>query len=142
MAEKKVLLKDMLDRKKEITDKLSTQVRTIALGILIATWGLLTNSNPQTEILVKSFLPAFTLIDLCAVLALLFDFVQYVCSYEVVSKALKTRDTETQLGDYDDQSSSFRWANRFFILKQVSAAVAVVVFLFCLAVYFGFRMVA
>jgi len=137
---KAVPLQSILERQKETSDKISTQVRTIALGVLALTWGTLTNSSATAEEITKHFLPMLLLADLFAILALIFDFAQYACSYQVARDAYLNRDRETNLGDYDEESEFFKWQYRLFRAKQVSTALAVFITLLTLFAYFVLRL--
>lgn len=137
---KTVALKDILERQKETSDKISTQVRTIALGVLALTWGTVTNTSAIAQEITTHFLPALLLADLFAIFALMFDFAQYACSYQVARDAYVNRDRETNLGDYDDESEFFKWQYWLFRLKQISTALAVVTSLLTLFAYFVLRL--
>lgn len=137
---KTVAVKDILERQKEISDKISTQVRTIALGVLALTWGTVTSDSPVAREITASFLPPFLGAGLFAVLALIFDFAQYVCSFHVARDAYLNRDRKTNLGDYDEESEFFKWQYRLFRAKQVSTALAVFITLLTLFAYFVLRL--
>ena len=134
-----VPLEKILERQKETSDKISTQVRTIALGVLALSWGTATNSSMVAQEITANFLVLFLLADLFAVLALIFDFAQYACSYQVARDAYLSRDRQTNLGDYDDESEFFKWQYRLFRAKQVSTVIVSLIALLILFTYFLFK---
>lgn len=116
---------DVLDRQKEVTDKISTQVRTIAAGLIVFTWGIYTGTADITVELAKKFSPLLIAVDALCVAAILADFLQYLCAYQVVKDALhKLRAGNLQDVKYDDTTLTFRCQNYFFTAKQVLLAAA------------------
>src|ERR1700754_1537847 len=116
---------DVLDRQKEVTDKISTQVRTIAAGLIVFTWGIYTGTADITVELTKKFAPLLITVDLLCIAAILADFLQYLCAYQVVKDAMgRMRAGNLQDVKYNDTALTFRCQNIFFSAKQVLLAVA------------------
>ena len=120
-------LKEVLERKKEVTDKISIQVRTISAALIVFTWSIFSSvdSSKAAEIR-KVFTPFLLLIDIFAILALAADFLQYVCAQRVVENALSVPESKSS-GNYlyDDEWPSYRAQNWAFLLKQIFCATAV-----------------
>ena len=122
---------DVLDRQKEVTDKISTQVRTIAAGLIVFTWGIYTGTADITVELTKKFAPLLITVDLLCIAAILADFLQYLCAYQVVKDAMgRMRAGNLQDVKYNDTALTFRCQNIFFSAKQVLLAVATAL-MFC-----------
>src|SRR4051794_15346130 len=101
--------KDILDRKKEVTDKISTQVRTIAAGLIVFTWSVYSSTEHGMASAMKSVLtPLLLVIDLLCVFALSADFLQYMSSWLTTDKALKDSENISQDDyTYDDEWISY-----------------------------------
>jgi len=106
-----------------ITDKLSTQVRTIALGILVFVWGLLVGQSATTLDIAKHW--KWTLMGLggAAIFVMLIDFLQYVAAYWNVSSLEQTMG---QTGEYDTSSISYKLRLNLFGLKIVLLIMTVI----------------
>jgi len=92
-----------------LTETLSTQVRTVALGVLVLTWGLLIGDSSFTAAIATDIKPQLLGIGLCAVASMFLDFLQYICGY-LVSKGMLEKmegkgNKETQ---YDYKAISYR----------------------------------
>ena len=70
-------LKEYITEKSFVSDRISTQVRIIAIGLLATTWSLLIG---QVNIFINTlqyFRVHFILISIISVIVLMFDFLQY-----------------------------------------------------------------
>jgi hypothetical protein len=70
-------IKKIISEKNFVTDRISTQVRIIAVGLLATTWSLLIG---QVNIFINTlqyFRVHFILISIIAIIVLMFDFLQY-----------------------------------------------------------------
>jgi len=113
-------LKEVIDELKWISDRISTQVRTIGMGILAVTWGLLITqpqiAGPLPDNLKKNLL----IIGVIALSSIFCDFLQYFFAY-LNNEGLRNRIEEGNLDalDYDYTAPSYRLRKLFFWTKQV-----------------------
>jgi hypothetical protein len=135
--------KDILDRQKEVSDKISSQARTLAVSILAISWFLL---MPGKDGLVLPYLLNRALVIAAGTfsfLALAFDFFHYVFSYRTVQETLnsplgaapepKGGSKETSLSyQYDYKSGNYKAQNFFFKYKQVALVVSAVALVFAI----------
>ena len=77
MANKKNILKE----KDFHSEKISTQVRTVALGLLITIWGFLIGQSKTTFTINASLKNCLLWIGLLSLVVLFFDFLQYLFGY-------------------------------------------------------------
>src|SRR2546430_2655418 len=93
---------EILARKKEMSDKISTQVRTLGVGILALTWGLtVSDSAIAKDITAKLKMPLLW-VGTLAIGVIFLDFLQYVCSYEVARRLLNYMEAnKLTVGEYD-----------------------------------------
>ena len=110
-----------------ITDRLSTQVRTVALGVLALAWGLLLGDKDPAKSEVLHLKWHLMGIGGICVLVLVLDYLQYVAGYTETSGLLKTMERLKQdHGQYDRKKLSYRLRGVFFALKQWTLAAAIV----------------
>ena len=64
-----------------LTDRLSTQVRTTALGVLVFSWGLLMGESTVARSLAAQLKRDLVAVAALAVLAMLCDILQYLFGY-------------------------------------------------------------
>lgn len=113
-------LKEVIDELKWISDRISTQVRTIGMGILAVTWGLLITqpqiAGPLPDNLKKNLL----IIGVIALSSIFCDFLQYFFAY-LNNEGLRNRIEEGNLDalDYDYSATSYKLRKFFFWTKQV-----------------------
>jgi hypothetical protein len=97
-----------------VTDKISSQVRWFAVGVLAFVWGLLTAREPA----VRCWTPALVLCGLLGSTTLFADFLQYVAGYRaaLVLRAQLRRGERVEGYDPDDVWRRVRhW---LFLIKQ------------------------
>ncbi|MGC2743821.1 MAG: hypothetical protein WA672_11580, partial [Candidatus Angelobacter sp.] len=82
--------KDVLERLHFITDRLSTQVRTLGLGILVVTWGIFIGDSPTARDMSHGLKVPLLLAGAGSILAMLLDFLQYVAGYLDAQTTLRT----------------------------------------------------
>ena len=129
-------LKEITEELEFISDKLSTQVRTVAIGLLAITWAILVGDSSFLRKLSEGLGKRLLLIAVLSVFVLLVDFIQYVIGYVYVYKALKAAEAEnlTEI-DYDPDSSLYQFRSILFWTKQFVLIVTLVLFLVVLACY-------
>lgn len=127
--------KDVLDRQKEVSDKISAQTRTLAVSILAISWVLVVPGKEGALFLHPPNPMWLIVAGTLSLLALSFDFFQYVFSYRTVQETLgKPQDATSEDGEegknkrektytYDYKSTNYKAQNFFFEYKQ-SALIA------------------
>jgi hypothetical protein len=122
MAQKR----DVLDQLTSVSDRLSTQVRTVALGILALTWGLLVGDSAAAKDISSHWRGNLVALGGLAVLVMFLDFLQYVAGYHNV-RALQEKMEKESLEEvrFDDTSWSWKLRLFFFHAKQWALAINV-----------------
>ena len=103
-------LQQILERKKDVSGQVSTQTRTLALGMLAISWALLTVHDDPLRTMALS-VSRFWMLSLavCAVLVIAFDLLQYVAATTVAEKA--TKDAEAvpaKTALYDNTTPAYK----------------------------------
>ena len=120
-----VKLEDVRTRLKDVSDKISAQVRTLGLGVIAFTWGLLVGDAPVAKNLAASFRWQILAIGGLAILSLLLDFLQYVAGYKNALALFTHMESAGDMeGQYDYSSFSYRVQNFCFSAKQAVLLVA------------------
>ena len=116
---------DVLARKKDMSDKISTQVRTLGLGILALTWGLVVSESAIARDITKRLRTPLLCVGTLAIGVILFDFLQYACAYEVARRLLNKMEAEKSTEGYYDYSSPL-WILQsvLFYAKQIVLGLA------------------
>jgi hypothetical protein len=116
-----------------LTDQISTQIRTVALGVLVLTWGLLIGESQTIRSLGAAAKPQLLVTGGAAILTMFLDFLQYAAGY-VNAKDVLARMERDHLDDapYDYKSWSYRLRLFFFHAKCWLLSVTVMWFLFVL----------
>jgi len=128
--------KDILDREKEVTDKISTQVRTISVGLIVFTWSIYNAAEHTLAAGMKRVLsPLFVVVDILCVLALGADFLQYVCAKVAVENSLnEPMDRANNLYGYKAAWLSYRaqywtfWSKIAFCGAAIALALIVTLY--------------
>ena len=121
-----VPIKDLYEELQFVSDRISTQVRTIALSILAFSWLILAGSKDAAAI-TQRFDPWMAILTgVLAFAALIFDYLQYFFGYlnadATRSKAEKKNQQEIEY-DYSDARYVLRIV--MFWLKQAAIVAAV-----------------
>jgi hypothetical protein len=117
-------------------DRLSSQVRAIALGLLAVTWAILIGESTIFKHLSAEIGQWLLRVGALSVLALLFDFLQYVFGY-IYSDHLRKMLEARKLKDLDYNYRHPLWLLRrgMFWLKQATVLIAVIMFICTLIPY-------
>lgn len=116
---------DILARKKDMSDKISTQVRTLGVGVLALTWGIMVSDSTIAKEMTSRLRVPFLVIGTLAVLVILLDFLQYVVGYEVARRLLRDMEARKATeGEYDYGAWSYRLQSVLFYGKQLILLVA------------------
>jgi hypothetical protein len=116
-------LKEASQRLDLLSTQISTQVRTISLGVLAVTWLFISGSKDSPALLGK--IPKWELVTVACLclIALVLDMAQYCIAFYKVRKAYDaTRASKTDTNpDPKVTYPKDNWRNRFFYAKQVFA---------------------
>jgi hypothetical protein len=128
--------KEVLERKKETSDKVSTQVRTMGLGLLAFTWGLIISDSPLAKAIAETLKWHLLVIGFLSILTVFLDFLQYVVGYQVALRLLRSMEARgADTGDYNYESFLWRAQNWLFYAKQILLAMAASYLLIAVAVF-------
>lgn len=101
-----------------LTDKISTQVRTVALGVLALAWGLLIGGPATPPVATKSLKSQLVAIGASAILTMFLDFLQYVAGYvNTIGLLIWMEKNKLDKGEYDYESMSYRLRRILFRTK-------------------------
>jgi hypothetical protein len=109
-----------------VTDRLSTQVRTIAFGALAFSWGILIGDSASAKNLTAQL--KWHLVGVCAaaVFTLFIDFAQYCAAYkETRTVYLAAQGDPKHEAQFDEGSLYFRRRNFFFFAKLAALSTTV-----------------
>ena len=133
-------VKDIVEELQWISDRISTQVRTLGVGLIAVTWGLLI-AQPQIAGPMPEWIKKHLLISgVLALSAMVCDFLQYICAYWNSKALLSDMEAKKlQEAKYDYTALSYRSRTFFFGVKQLLVVVAYIWFLaviipFCIGV--------
>ena len=122
--------KDVLAELTGITDKLSTQVRTTAVAVLVLTWGLLIGDSPIARAISTERKPSLILLGVASVTILFLDFLQYFAGYFSTKKVFDEMEkAKTDEGQYDYGSLPWRFRFLLFWAKQALLVLTVIALL-------------
>jgi hypothetical protein len=113
-----------------LSDRISTQVRTMSIGLLAIAWGLLIGkpeiSQPLPLWLKKNLLA----IGILALVVMLSDFLQYFFGLLVVDSLRKSMEKMKQTeAEYDYGTITYRLRKLFFWVKLFLVVIACIWFL-------------
>lgn len=117
-----------------LSDRISTQVRTVSLGVLALTWGLLIGESESARALSRQWKTNLIGIGGTAIVAMFLDFLQYAAGFRDNFK-LRAKMNEASLteADYDEKALTWRLRLLFFRAKQWVLAFAVLWLLYVLS---------
>ncbi len=122
---------NVLDRKKESSDKISAQVRTLGVGILALTWGLLASDSAIAKQMATTLRMPLLRAGTLAVLVILLDYMQYFFAHEVARLLLNQMERDgLNEGQYNYKSWPYRLMYWLFYGKQ-ALLLLVTVYLLC-----------
>jgi hypothetical protein len=122
---------DLIAREKDVTDRISTQVRTLAAGLIVFTWSIFNSADATFSAAIrKGMTPFLLLIDLFAIFALILDVGQYMLAEMVINeswaKPVKAAtETEPAVYTFNDKGIPYRAQTWVFWLKQACCGAAV-----------------
>ncbi len=123
MASKADILKEL----DFVTDKLSTQVRTTALGALVFAWGLLVGESSVARSVAGQLKWHLVGVGAVAILTMFLDFLQYLAGYTNALSAYRAMEAAKKTeGQFDENSFSYRLRKFFFYGKSLGLMVTVI----------------
>jgi hypothetical protein len=136
VSDSKVSYSDIAKRLSEVSDRLSSQVRTLSLGVLAFTWGLFVGESDVSRGFTHAFRSRILAIGALAITALLFDFLQYVFGYWDSYRLIRSLDqVGADEGMWDSGSFLYRAQAFCFGAKQVVLLAATLWLLFDIGIY-------
>jgi hypothetical protein len=105
-----------------LSDKLSAQVRLIALGMLAVSWGLLVSPPQGVNVSARGLL----VVAILALLTMIVDMLQYVVGYANTRRHHRRLIRENIEEGYDPEAPLYRFRIRLFWAKQILVGVAFV----------------
>ena len=129
---------EILERWNFFADRMSTQVRTIAIGLLATAWALLIGKLEVTRNMVAELETHFFLIGALAIFTLVLDFLQYLSGFLNTHKLVAKMDRHNlDEADYE-YDVLYKLNDIFFWAKQVSIIACAFWFIGCLIAYYFF----
>jgi|SRR5271155_2763536 len=126
----------VIERLEKVSDRISAQVRTLGLGTLAFTWGLLVGQSAVANDIAKSLRWHLLLIGALTIAALLLDFLQYVSGYFVANNLRATMEREHKdWGKFRYKSFPYRVQSFCFVAKQVLMIVTAIWLVIAIVVY-------
>jgi hypothetical protein len=102
-----------------MTDKISTQVRTVSVGILVLTWGLLVGESSAAKNIASQLKGSLLAIGLAAIMVMVLDFLQYVAGYFDTLGVLRRVEAQgAKEGTWNPRSILYRVRQGCFYSKQ------------------------
>ncbi len=119
--------KDVLDELHTLSDKISSQTRSIGLGLIAVVWALITGSKDVPPVVEAGKRHVLLIILLLSIVALLVDYLQYVSGYlndlRLVRKAEMRREEAIV---FHKSGFLYRFRAWCFVGKQITILSAVV----------------
>lgn len=129
-------LQDVISELHFLSDRLSTQVRVLAIGLLVLSWGLLIGESQTAKEAAEAMKRGLLFVGFLSVLTMFCDFLQYVLGYIDTDKVRrKAEDSDQKQARYNERCWTYVWRLRLFWGKQILLAVTVVFFLLMLGRY-------
>ena len=111
-------IKEIIERRSFFSDRISSQVRIVAISLLATTWGLLIGKvkmlDSSSEILLKDLI----IVSSIAICVLFIDFMQYLFAYLNTDRLIsemdekKLEEADYKYDNYYNLSVFFFWAKQ------------------------------
>lgn len=120
-------LKEIIEELQFLSDRISTQVRTIAVSLIALVWAISLDATSSQIGLTVSAKRELVLIGVLALLAMVFDYLQYFLGF-VYTNALRNEieSQDKEEGQYNYRDWRYRLRNGLFCMKQIVLLAAVV----------------
>lgn len=128
-------LKEFIEERSFVTDRISTQVRIIGVGLLATTWSLLLGEVDSLRDIILQCRPHFIIIGTIAMIALAFDYLQYLFSYLNIKKTLSKMESQNIIDtNYDYDDNFYQLSKWLFVGKQIVLLAGLLYFFICMFV--------
>lgn len=112
--------KGVNERLEKVSDRISAQVRTLGLGILAFSWGLLVGQSTVANEVAQVLRWHLLVIGALTILSLLLDFLQYVSGYVAANTVRRTMERQqVAWGQFSYTSVPYRVQIFCFVAKQI-----------------------
>jgi hypothetical protein len=109
-----------------LSDRLSTQVRTVALSVIALVWLFVAGASQLTSLPAMPSRQALLRIAALALASLVFDYLQYVFGYLAANALRKTAERGgAKSAEYDYADWRYRARSALFWLKQLTVLASV-----------------
>lgn len=113
-------LPDIYKRLGDVSDRLSTRARALAIGLIAFFWAILTSNSDLAKQFAQAYKTQLLGVAGLAILALLFDFLHYAVAYYYANMVRKTAEASTaKQAEYDYTHPFYRMQDVCFFMKQV-----------------------
>lgn len=130
-------LKEFIDERSFVTDRISSQVRIIAIGLLATSWSLLIGQVNISQKITEIYRQHLLLISFIATITLMSDYLQYLFSYLSIKRKLTDMEKKgEETSDYNYNDIFYMLSKSLFYIKQFAISVGVIYFVICLCVIF------
>lgn len=128
--------KQRLAQKAVVSARISETSRLVGFGIVAWVFAVHTSETSFAADYVRSFRFCINLAGILGMLAIAFDYWQYLCAYSSVQHALTREDNDYK---YDESHIGYVFQNVFYVAKQVCAVLGslAIVITFGVFVIFG-----
>ncbi len=113
--------KSVIERYTNTTKAISDLIRYIGFGLVVVAYGLLTTKSDILAKFAATNKSELIAVMLIGILTIILDYSQYIFALKEIKEALKRADSE-----YDDESFWHKGSNCIFLLKQLCAAIGVI----------------
>ena len=128
-------IEKIIDELQWLSDRISTQVRTLGTVLVAITWGLIIGKPELAGPIPQGIQKQLLMIGVLALGAMLIDFLQYVLAYANNKNLLGDMETQKlEKKEYDYSAVTYRLRNLCFWVKQVVLLIASLWFLILIVV--------
>ena len=125
-AEMRIRKDRLYKEEKHVTSKVSELVRLISIGVLAADYTIIV-SNSKFAIMIMNESQVVVLISATfAAITIFSEYLQFLCGYIAVRSALNNHKNEYA---YDMTSISYKCRRKFYVIKQVTLIVSILLFI-------------
>ena len=131
----KTEISELKDRWTAFGERISTQVRTVAFGMLATSWGLLIGKSETANNIVKVIKVELLFIGIYSIIILLLDYLHCFSGFMNINNLLvdldtgKETDTDYRYDRWHDMGKFLFWVKQFFTIA------CALWLLFCLSYY-------
>ena len=129
-----ISLKDVGTALDALSDRISTQVRTLSIGVLAIAWLFLSKGKDVPQLSISHHEVQLAGIALFTIVAIVLDLAQYQVGYIYSIKLLrKAENANASSLSYDKNHPLYRARIAFFLIKQFSVCISAIWLIFLLA---------